>query len=252
MRLWAAVLLAWVGAACGGNTAGVEEESPVAGAAGEAPSQGGSGRAGSGSSGAAGRAGAPAAECLPGDRSVGCPGESCTGVRVCGDDRRWGSCECLSASGGTGGGAGAPGGMAGAEVGGGGGLSSGGGTGGSNASGGSDAGGGGAGSGSGGSGGGGGQATRSLLGCGKATSGYPCGADRYLWKCPDEAQPVGPYTAPAGSRPSVDCRETTRADEWCCEADCILDQSAASMCASFQRPFRCSANPEVIVCMGAL
>jgi hypothetical protein len=103
--------------------------------------------------------------------------------------------------------------------------------------------------------GGGPPMTRALLGCGKATSGTACPVDHVLWDCPDDAQPVGPFTSPVGNHPSVGCEATPRPGEWCCIATCILDTrlTPASVCPTNERPFQCNYSPDgVYSCIGTL
>jgi hypothetical protein len=117
-------------------------------------------------------------------------------------------------------------------------------------SGGSDTGGGGASAGT------GGEATRSLLGCGESASGYPCGPDQYLWKCPDEAQPVGPYTGLGPTNyPDVGCESAGDESEWCCDAAVILDTRLvpADVCPPNQQPFQFNDRPDgEYVCVGVI
>jgi hypothetical protein len=84
-------------------------------------------------------------------------------------------------------------------------------------------------------------ATRSLLGCGKSSSGYPCGAGSYLWLCPDAAQPVGSYVVPTGSTVTTECTTTGNANEWCCtKAEVILDTrlDPAQSCPPQEKPYQ--------------
>lgn len=99
------------------------------------------------------------------------------------------------------------------------------------------------------------EQTRSLLGCGKSSSGYVCAADTYLWSCPDEAKPTGSYETLGPSTKKLTCEPAAEPGDWCCNLTAIRDTrlDAEVTCGPQQWPYQFNTDADGdFTCIGAL